>query len=120
MHGRTDIDFYSEHGYAPAPEGSTYDSPQQSARSASRTIEYSRNDFAIALAAHRKWMEHINTGTHYIFINTYISELGNASIYNEYLARANNWVNLWNIDVEEDGFSGFIMPRYQVRARPLG
>ena len=59
MHGRTDIDFYSENGYVPAPEGSTYDSPQQSARSASRTIEYSRNDFAIALAAHRKWMEHI-------------------------------------------------------------
>lgn len=58
VHGRTDIDFYSENGYVPAPEGSTYDSPQQSARSASRTIEYSRNDFAIALAAHSKCREH--------------------------------------------------------------
>jgi putative alpha-1,2-mannosidase len=54
VQGRTDIEFYSENGYVPAPEGSTYDAPQRSARSASRTIEYSRNDFAIALAAHRK------------------------------------------------------------------
>ncbi|KAI9286192.1 glycosyl hydrolase family 92-domain-containing protein [Umbelopsis sp. AD052] len=92
VQGRTDIEFYNENGYAPAPEDSTYDVPQRSARSASRTIEYSRNDFAIALAAH---------------------QLGNTSVYEEYLARANNWINLWNPDVEEDGFSGFIMPRYQ-------
>jgi putative alpha-1,2-mannosidase len=49
---------------------------------------------------------------HYLYA---VSELGNASVYEEFMARANNWVNLWNSDVEEDGFSGFIMPKYQVR-----
>ncbi|KAH8556792.1 glycosyl hydrolase family 92-domain-containing protein [Umbelopsis sp. PMI_123] len=92
VHGRADIDFYSKNGYVAAPDGSTYDAPIYSSRSASRTIEYARNDFAIALAAHK---------------------LGNASVYEEFMARANNWVNLWNSDVEEDGFSGFIMPKYQ-------
>lgn len=52
VHGRGDVAFYNENGYVPAPDGSTWDRPQQSARSASRTVEYARNDFAIALAAH--------------------------------------------------------------------
>ncbi|KAG2179993.1 hypothetical protein INT43_003780 [Umbelopsis isabellina] len=92
IHGRGDVDFYNENGYVPAPDGSTWDRPQQSARSASRTVEYARNDFAIALAAHA---------------------LGNSSAYNTYIKKANNWINLWNPDIKEDGFSGFIMPKYK-------
>ncbi|CAM0139549.1 unnamed protein product [Umbelopsis sp. WA50703] len=92
VHGRGDAMFYNEHGYVPAPDGSTWDHPQNSARSASRTVEYARNDFAIALAAHA---------------------LGNSSAYETYIKKANNWMNLWNPDIKEDGFSGFIMPKYK-------
>lgn len=58
-------------------------------RAGTRTMEYSANDWAIALAA---------------------KKLGEDSICAKYTRRASNWENLWR-DVEYDGFRGFIMPR---------
>ncbi|MCM5663898.1 GH92 family glycosyl hydrolase [Galbibacter mesophilus] len=59
-------------------------------RSGSRTIEYSYNDYAIAMLA---------------------KGLGKDSIYEEYIKKASNWLNLWDYEFESHGAKGFIMPK---------
>ncbi|KAA1467905.1 alpha-1,2-mannosidase, putative subfamily [Dentipellis sp. KUC8613] len=68
----------------PSPVGST------PGRSASRTLEYSYNDFSIALVA---------------------QGLGHTADYNTYVNASGDWVNLWDPSVNNTGFSGFIQPR---------
>ncbi|KAA1467436.1 alpha-1,2-mannosidase, putative subfamily [Dentipellis sp. KUC8613] len=59
-------------------------------RSASRTLEYSYNDFSIALVA---------------------QGLGHKEDYNTYVNASGDWVNLWDPTVNNTGYSGFIQPR---------
>jgi predicted alpha-1,2-mannosidase len=70
---------YIDYGFVPADSGAT-------PYSASVTLEYANDDFAIAQFAHA---------------------LGNASIYNSYLTRSGSWENLFN------NGSGYIQPRDQ-------
>jgi predicted alpha-1,2-mannosidase len=58
-------------------------------RAGSRTVEYAANDWAIALSA---------------------KKLGREADYQKYAKRSGNWENLWK-PVENNGASGFIMPR---------
>ena len=60
-------------------------------RSATRTLEYSANDAAIATVA---------------------KELGDLSNVNKFTKKAASWENLWNPDIESMGFKGFIWPRH--------
>jgi predicted alpha-1,2-mannosidase len=78
-HGRGGITDYKKLGYVST----------DFERGGTRTLEYSANDFAIALAA---------------------DKLGLDSIAQVYYKRSGNWENLWR-DVECDGETGFIMPR---------
>ncbi len=59
-------------------------------RSGSRTVEYAYDDFAIAEVA---------CGLHH----------GPEAA--TFAKRAHNWQNLWNDDVKQEGFSGFLRPR---------
>lgn len=59
-------------------------------RGCSRTFEYAPNDYAIATVA---------------------KGIGHKDIYEEYKAKASNWENLWNTDIESLGFKGFAWPR---------
>lgn len=59
-------------------------------RAGSRTMEYAYNDYCIALVA---------------------KGLGKDSIYQKYLKRSGNWENIWNTDIESNGFKGFIWPK---------
>lgn len=59
-------------------------------RSGSRTVEYAYDDFAIAEVA---------------------CGLGRADDAKKYAARTNNWQNLWDRTLENDGFKGFLRPR---------
>lgn len=59
-------------------------------RSASRLLEYVYNDFSIALIARG---------------------LGRQDLYDQYTKASGDWVNLWNPNVTNTGFSGFIQPR---------
>lgn len=60
-------------------------------RSGSRTAEYAYDDFAIAQLA---------------------CGLGRAEEMRAALARASNWANLWDKDLELDGFKGYLRPRH--------
>ena len=60
-------------------------------RSASRTLEYAFNDFAIALVA---------------------NGLGHADIAAQYQKVSGDWQYLWNPNTTDSGYSGFIQPRY--------
>lgn len=68
---------YARLGYVPADQNPGFPT-------ASVTLEYANDDFAIA---------------------TFARALGNASVYNEYLQRSGDWKNLFN------STSGFIQPR---------
>jgi predicted alpha-1,2-mannosidase len=59
-------------------------------RGGSRTMEYSYNDYCIALVA---------------------NGLGKDSIAKKYFQRSNNWQNIWNKEIKSDGTSGFIWPK---------
>jgi predicted alpha-1,2-mannosidase len=59
-------------------------------RGGSRTMEYSYNDYCIALVA---------------------KGLGKDSIAKKYWQRSGNWKNLWNLQISSDGTTGFIWPR---------
>lgn len=59
-------------------------------RAGNRTVEYAYNDYCIAAVA---------------------KGLGKDYIYKEYLAKSDNWKNLWRDDYVFDGAKGFIMPR---------
>jgi len=58
-------------------------------RSGSRTVEYAYNDWCLAQVA---------------------KGLGKDSIAQKYTKRSENWTNLWR-PIEDEGFTGFIMPR---------
>jgi predicted alpha-1,2-mannosidase len=55
--------------------------------SSSNTLEYAYNDFCVAQMA---------------------KGLGYSADYKKYLKRSNSWTNLWNEDLESDGYKGFI------------
>jgi predicted alpha-1,2-mannosidase len=59
-------------------------------RGGSRTMEYSYNDYCIALVA---------------------NGLGKDSIAKKYFQRSSNWKNIWNTQIKSDGSSGFIWPK---------
>ena len=59
-------------------------------RGGSRTMEYSYNDYCIALVA---------------------NGLNKDSIAKKYFKRSSNWQNIWNPQIKSDGSSGFIWPK---------
>ncbi len=59
-------------------------------RCGTRTLEYSANDYAIATVA---------------------KELGETEICEKYRKKASSWENLWNPNIKNMGFDGFIWPR---------
>ncbi len=59
-------------------------------RCGTRTLEYSANDYAIATVA---------------------NELGETEMYEKYRKKASSWENLWNPNIKNMGFDGFIWPR---------
>ena len=59
-------------------------------RAGNRTLEYSFNDFAIAMVA---------------------KGLDKREDYKKYINRASNWQNLWKADAKNSGSTGFIWPR---------
>lgn len=61
-------------------------------RPGSKQMEYAANDFEIALLA---------------------KGIGKNTDYEKYLKRAANWENLWDANLQDDGFKGFIRPRYR-------
>ena len=69
-----------------------YVSIEGSDRPASVHMEYAANDFEVALLARG---------------------LGRTADYKKYLARSANWKNLWDPDLSDGGFQGFIRPRYR-------
>lgn len=58
--------------------------------SCSQTLEFAYNDYSAALMA---------------------KKLGHKDDYNKYLKRSHNWQNLWNPDLEDRGYTGFIDAR---------
>ena len=59
-------------------------------RAGNRTVDYSYNDYNIAVVA---------------------KGLGKNHIYEEYIQRADSWQNLWRPDYSDHGSTGFIMPK---------
>ena len=93
--GRGGINKYIELGYVPAeyePQDNspTLHTPKLYDRAGTRTLEYSANDWAIALVA--KGMDKTED-------------------YLKYKKRASNWANLWNGNINSQGVSGFIWPK---------
>lgn len=78
--GRGGLAEYNRLGYIP------YGTP----RAGTRTVEYSYDDWCIALLARG---------------------LGREDLHVKYMARSRNWRNLWRADYEWQGMRGFIMPR---------
>ena len=64
--------------------------PYGTDRAGNRTIDYSYNDYNIAIVA---------------------KGLNKPEIYNQYIKQADNWQNLWRADYENNGSKGFIMPK---------
>lgn len=83
MAGRGDLDDWRDHGYL-TMEGSD--------RPASKHMEYAANDYAIALFA---------------------KALGKDDDFQKYRRRSENWRNLWDVEAQDHGFSGFIWPRHR-------
>ncbi|CAI8504968.1 unnamed protein product [Hanseniaspora opuntiae] len=68
-------------------------------RSLTRTVEYSNNDFCLAIMS---------------------SEMGEDNIVtNEYLRRSRNWINLWDKNLELNGYNykGFLCPKHGLQTR---
>ncbi len=59
-------------------------------RAGNRTIDYSYNDYNIAIVA---------------------KGLNHKEIYNKYIKQADNWKNLWRANYKDNGSIGFIMPK---------
>ncbi len=74
--GRWDVETYWSKGYVQARFGG-----------GSRTIEYSRTDWTIALLA---------------------KQLGDNATYEKFAKSANNWENLWNDELSDGYFKGFV------------
>jgi predicted alpha-1,2-mannosidase len=64
--------------------------PYGTDRAGNRTIDYSYNDYNIAVVA---------------------KGLGKTDLYNKYMKQADSWQNLWRSDYENNGAKGFIMPK---------
>lgn len=64
--------------------------PYGTDRAGNRTIDYSYNDYNIAVVA---------------------KGLGKTDLYNQYMKQADSWQNLWRPDYENNGAKGFIMPK---------
>lgn len=64
--------------------------PYGTDRAGNRTIDYSYNDYNIAIVA---------------------KGLGRMDLYNQYMKQADSWQNLWRADYENRGAKGFIMPK---------
>ena len=79
-HGRGGLLEYLKYGYIPYGID----------RAGTRTIEYSYDDYCIALVA---------------------KGLGRTDIYERYLQQSQNWKNLWRSDYEWDDVKGYIIPR---------
>jgi predicted alpha-1,2-mannosidase len=69
-----------------------YVSIEGSDRPGSVHMEYAANDFEVALLA---------------------KGLGRTADYKKCLARSGNWKNLWDADLADGGFQGFIRPRHR-------
>ena len=61
-------------------------------RPGSKQMEYAANDFEIALLA---------------------KGMGKTSEYEKYLRHSGNWENLWDSNLDDSGFKGFIRPRHR-------
>lgn len=59
-------------------------------RAGNRTIDYSYNDYNIATVA---------------------KGLNHPDLYNQYIKQADSWQNLWRSDYQNNGATGFIMPK---------
>jgi predicted alpha-1,2-mannosidase len=59
-------------------------------RAGNRTIDYSYNDYNIATVA---------------------KGLNHQDLYNQYIKQADSWQNLWRSDYQNNGSTGFIMPK---------
>ncbi|KAL1916822.1 uncharacterized protein VTP21DRAFT_5526 [Calcarisporiella thermophila] len=86
--GRGSVEFYKTLGYI--PKDNEFDGQAKHHSTASRTLEYAYNDFTIAQAA---------------------KHLGKMDDYRRFKKRADNWQKLWNPNVSDSGFTGFIQPR---------
>jgi predicted alpha-1,2-mannosidase len=64
--------------------------PYGTDRAGNRTIDYSYNDYNIAIVA---------------------KGLNKMDLYNQYIKQADNWQNLWRSDYVNNGATGFIMPK---------
>ncbi|BFZ58811.1 hypothetical protein PYCC9005_005876 [Savitreella phatthalungensis] len=89
VEGRGNIDGYLSLGYVALDDRGknrgTY------TRSVSRTLEYAANDFSIALMA---------------------SSLGSdQEVLGRYVRTSGSWKNVWDPNLQHDGFRGFVMPR---------
>ncbi len=83
--GRYGLNDYNAKGYV-----AQSDQKVSLGNSASRTMEYANDDWAIAQVARG---------------------LGHEAEYQKYRARASNWENLWDDTVSAEGANGFIRPR---------
>ncbi|KAJ6480878.1 alpha-1,2-mannosidase, putative subfamily [Mycena sanguinolenta] len=91
IQGRGGIASRAKLGFVPVND--TADNPPNegpNTRSASRLLEYAYNDFGIGLVA---------------------QGLGKSADTAHYFAKSGDWFNLWNPNVTNTGFSGFIQPR---------
>ncbi|KZT52739.1 glycoside hydrolase family 92 protein [Calocera cornea HHB12733] len=92
VQGRGGITSRAKYGYIPIGDSTDPMSTGSTVgRSASRLLEYAYNDFGIALIA---------------------QGLGDSQGYHSYINKSMESLNIWNPDVESDGFSGFIQPRF--------
>ncbi|KAL6706311.1 hypothetical protein ACN47E_005601 [Coniothyrium glycines] len=96
VEGRGGLESWKTLGYIPTENLDTKGVGTET-RSISRTVEYAYNDFVIATLAR---------------------ELGNTADYQKYLARSENWKNMFKADQRsiingtDTGFEGFLQPRY--------
>ncbi len=93
--GTAEESYYRALGYIPGDIGNGYQdtSPENvHVSTCSYTLEYAYNDYCTAMAAQL---------------------LGKTADYQTYLARSQNWQNLWNPNILYNGYSGFIWPKAQ-------
>ncbi|KAL1916584.1 uncharacterized protein VTP21DRAFT_5775 [Calcarisporiella thermophila] len=88
--GRGSVEFYKTLGYI--PRDNEFAEVVKHHATASRTVEYAYNDFAIAMTA---------------------KHLGKTEDYKRFRKRGDNWQQLWDASLSDSGFTGFIQPRFQ-------
>ncbi|KIJ52538.1 glycoside hydrolase family 92 protein [Sphaerobolus stellatus SS14] len=90
VEGRGGIKERKQLGFIPVDVNDDPPNEGPDTRSASRLLEYSYNDFSIALIA---------------------KGLGRQDLFNQFVKASGDWANIWNPNVTNTGFSGFIQPR---------